>query len=129
MVDTEIYGTDYSSLGFVTSAGDIGTVSDLENAKQAIHNRLLTRLGTYPSVDTEYGSEIYKIIGEHLNEAKINELMVYVTNCMLEEPRVQSIIELNIIKNDYESLMIELLVQLVDGTEIEISEEIDVLGV
>lgn len=129
MVDTEIYGSDYSSLGFVTSDGDIGTVSDLENAKQAIHNRLLTRLGTYPQIDTEYGSEIHTILGEHLNEAKINELMVYVTNCMLEEPRVQSIIELNIIKNDYESLMIELLVQLVDGTEIEISEEIDVLGV
>lgn len=129
MVDTEIYGSDYSSLGFVTSDGDIGTVSDLSNAQQAIHNRLLTRLGTYPQIDTEYGSEIHKILGEHLNEAKLNELEVYVRNCMLEEPRVQKILDLTIIKTNYEELNIEILVQLVDGTELELSEELEVLGV
>lgn len=129
MVNTEIYGCDYSSLGFVTSDGDIGTVSDLDNAKQAIYNRLLTRLGTYPNIDTEYGSDVHKILGEHLNETKIKELEVYIRNCMLEEPRAYSILDLSISKKDYGFLNIEMIVQLVDGTELEISEGIDVLGV
>ena len=36
MNDTEIYGTDYSSDGFITSNGDIGLVTELANAEQAI---------------------------------------------------------------------------------------------
>lgn len=128
MVDTEIYGTDYDSQGLLTSSGDIGLVTELTNAKQAIHNRLMTRLGTYPTIDTEYGSEVHQVLGEKLTPQLINELSVYIQNCMLEEPRVYSIITNEITKVDHDTLRINLILQLVDGSEIGFEEEINTLG-
>lgn len=128
MVDTEIYGTDYDSQGLLTSSGDIGLVTELNNAEQAIHNRLMTRLGTYPTIDTEYGSEVHQILGEKTTPELINELSVYIQNCMLEEPRVYSIITNEISKVDHDTLMINLILQLVDGSEIGFTEEINTLG-
>ena len=125
MVDTEIYGCDYSSKGQVTSEGDIGTVIDLENVAQQVHNRLKTRLGTYPTIDTDYGSEIHLILGEKNN--KLHELEVYIQNCMFEEPRVQEVLDLQIIKTDKDSIKIELVLQLVDGSEMELTEEIGMI--
>ena len=128
MVDTEIYGTDYDSHGLLTSSGDIGLVTELTNAEQAIHNRLMTRLGTYPTIDTEYGSEVHQILGEKTTPELINELSVYIQNCMLEEPRVYSIITNEITKVDHDTLRINLILQLVDGSEIGFEEEINTLG-
>ena len=128
MVDTEIYGTDYDSQGLLTSSGDIGLVTELTNAEQAIHNRLMTRLGTYPTIDTEYGSEVHQILGEKTTPELINELSVYIQNCMLEEPRVYSIITNEITKVDHDTLRINLILQLVDGSEIGFEEEINTLG-
>jgi phage baseplate assembly protein W len=128
MVDTEIYGTDYDSQGLLTSSGDIGLVTELTNAEQAIHNRLMTRLGTYPTIDTEYGSEVHQILGEKTTPELINELSVYIQNCMLEEPRVYSIITNEITKVDHDTLRINLILQLVDGSEIRFTEEINTLG-
>lgn len=128
MTDTEIYGTDYSSDGFITSNGDIGLVTELMNAEQAIRNRLLTRLGTYPNIDTEYGSNVHQAVGEKRNPALISELRVYVENCMLEEPRVYGIINLDITPAEHEVLVIALHLQLVDGSEIGFEERINTLG-
>ena len=128
MTDTEIYGCDYSSTGFVTSSGDMGCVSELDNAKQAIKNRLLTRLGTYPSIDSEYGSEIHLVQGEKRNEKHINELEIYIQNCMLEEPRVYEVTDLNITEVEHDALRIDLLLLLVDGSELGFTEEINTYG-
>ena len=68
MPNEEIYGVDYSSTGGVSSTGDILCVSGLDNAKQAIHNALITPMGSYPSVDDEYGSEIYTLHGEDFTD-------------------------------------------------------------
>lgn len=128
MTDTEIYGCDYSSTGFITSNGDMGCVSELDNAKQAIKNRLLTRLGTYPSIDSEYGSEIHLVQGEKRNEKHINELEIYIQNCMLEEPRVYEVTDLNITEVEHDALRIDLLLLLVDGSELGFTEEINTYG-
>ena len=128
MTDTEIYGADYSSDGFITSNGDIGLVTELANAEQAIRNRLLTRLGTYPNIDTEYGSNVHQAVGEKRNPSLISELRVYVENCMLEEPRVYGIINLDITLAEHEVLVIALHLQLVDGSEIGFEERINTLG-
>lgn len=128
MVDTEIYGTDYNSLGEVTSTGDIGLATELSNVEQAIRNRLLTRLGTYPTINTDYGSEIHLCIGEKLNTSLTNKLEVYIRNCMLEEPRVYDILDLTLNKVGQDTLRIQLLLQLVDGSEIGFTEEINTLG-
>ena len=128
MTDTEIYGTDYSSEGFITSNGDIGLVTELANAEQAIRNRLLTRLGTYPTIDTDYGSNVHQALGEKINNSLVSELRVYVENCMLEEPRVYGIINLDITPAEHEVLIIALHLQLVDGSEIGFEERINTLG-
>lgn len=128
MTDTEIYGTDYSSDGFITSNGDIGLVTELANAEQAIRNRLLTRLGTYPNIDTEYGSNVHQAVGEKRNPSLISGLRVYVENCMLEEPRVYRILTLDITPEGHDSLKLQLQLQLVDGSEIGFEERINTLG-
>lgn len=128
MTDTEIYGTDYSSEGFITSNGDIGLVTELANAEQAIRNRLLTRLGTYPNIDTEYGSNVHQALGEKINSSLISELRVYVENCMLEEPRVYGIINLDITLENHDIIKLQLQLQLVDGSEIGFEERINTLG-
>ena len=128
MTDTEIYGTDYASDGFITSNGDVGLVSELDNAEQAIRNRLLTRLGTYPTIDTDYGSEVHQALGEKRNSALISELRVYVENCMLEEPRVYGILDLDITLEDKDVLRLQLQLQLVDGSELGFEETINTLG-
>ena len=124
MVDTEIYGCDYSSKGQVTSEGDIGTVRDLENVAQQVHNRLRTRLGTYPTIDTEYGSEVHRVLGEKNSVQLLQELEVYIQNCMLEETRVQEVLGLEVKKTATDIIKVELLLQLVDGSELELTEEI-----
>lgn len=128
MTDTEIYGTDYSSLGFISSDGDIGLVSELDNAEQAIRNRLLTRLGTYPTIDTEYGSEVPSLLGEKITKGLISELRVYIENCMLEEPRVYEILNLDIAQVGHDTLHLALQLQLVDGSEVGFEENINTLG-
>ena len=128
MTDTEIYGTDYSSAGFITSDGDIGLVTELDNAEQAIRNRLLTRLGTYPTIDDEYGSEVHLALGEKRNSALISELRVYIENCMLEEPRVYGILDLDITLAEHDTLILQLQLQLVDGSEVGFEETINTLG-
>ena len=128
MTDTEIYGADYSSDGFITSDGDIGLVTELDNAEQAIRNRLLTRLGTYPSIDTDYGSEVHLVLGEKINAAMISELQVYIENCMLEEPRVYEVLDLDISVVEHDSLHLQLQLQLVDGSEVGFEETINTLG-
>ena len=128
MTDTEIYGTDYSSLGFISSDGDIGLVSELDNAEQAIRNRLLTRLGTYPTIDTEYGSEVPSLLGEKITKGLISELRVYIENCMLEEPRVYEVLNLDIAQVGHDTLHLALQLQLVDGSEVGFEENINTLG-
>lgn len=128
MTDTEIYGVDYDSTGALSSTGDIGLVSELGNAEQAIRNRLLTRLETYPSIDTEYGSEVYRVLGERITTDLISELRVYINNCLLEEPRVYEVIDLDITTVGHDGLRVDLQVQLVDGSELGFEEIINTLG-
>ena len=128
MVNPEIFGIDYSSKGFIASNGDAGCVESLDNAVQAIKNRIKTRLGTYPAIDDEYGSEIYRIYGEKLTDEKLAELEIYLRNCLLNEPRVYEIIDLELQKDGIDTLIMNLTVQLVDGSEIGFEEEINTLG-
>ena len=119
MPNEEIYGVDYSSTGGVSSTGDILCVAGLDNAKQAIRNQLLTPLGSYPSVDDEYGSEIYNLHGEDLTDAQIQALTVYIQNALMNQERVQKIENIEI-KLTNTGLKAYLHVLLVNDSEEEI---------
>lgn len=120
MPNEEIYGVDYSSTGGVSSTGDILCVEGLANARQAIRNGLITPKGSYPSVDDEYGSEIYTVHGEDLTDTQLQALTVHIQNALLKEERVQEIqdIELKLTKDQGLKAVIHVL--LVNGSEEEI---------
>ena len=126
-VDDSIFGTDYSSIGSVTSSGDIGTVSGLDNAKQNIINWLLTEKGSYPSVDDEYGSEIFEALGEDFEDESTAALIVYIENALLDNPRVLEITKIEPYVTIDKKLKMLIEVILVNGTEqslnISIEEE------
>lgn len=118
MPNEEIFGVDYSSDGGISSTGDILCVEGLVNAKQAIRNALLTPLGAYPSVDDEYGSELYTLQGEDLTENQLQALEVYISNALLKQERVQKINEIELTLDD--GLKAVLNVLLVNGSEEEL---------
>ena len=89
-MNNEIYGTDYSSTGYITSTGDIGLSTGLDNCKQSIHNHLLTRVGTY-DFSKNYGSLIMDVIGEDNNNITLQILEVHLRNALAQEPRVKEI--------------------------------------
>ena len=115
-MDDSLFGCDYSSKGEVTSSGDIATVTGLENAKQNIHNQLLTQKGFYPSVDDEWGSEIFEVLGEDFENASIDALKIYIQNALYENPRVESINRIEPYKLVDGGLSIILEVLLVNGS-------------
>jgi len=115
--DDSIFGTDYSSKGGVTSTGDIELVTGLENAKQNIHNQLLTQKGFYPSVDNEWGSELFEALGEDFEGQSIDALIIYIRNALYENPRVQTIQRIEPYITVDRKLNFILEVSLVNGTD------------
>lgn len=116
-LDDSIYGCDYSSKGGVTTTGDIELVEGLPNARQSIINQLLTEKGFYPSIDAEYGSEIYEVFGEDYEENNIDALKVYIENTLKENERVKIINRIEPYVTVDKKLNIILEVELVNGTE------------
>lgn len=124
MPNEEIYGVDYSSTGGVSSTGDILCVEGVENARQAIRNGLITPLGSYPSVDDEYGSEIYTIHGDDLTDNQLQALTVHIRNALLKEERVQAIRDIEV-KLTKDGLNAYLHVLLVNDSEEEITLDME----
>ena len=123
-VDDSIYGTDYSSTGGISETGDILLVEGLPNARQSILNQLLTEKGFYPSIDSEYGSEIYEIFGEDIEDFNLDALEVYITNALFENERVESINRLETYVTVKKKIMVLLDISLVNGTEETINFEL-----
>ena len=122
--DDSIFGCDYSSTGGLSETGDILLVEGLPNARQSILNQLLTEKGFYPSIDTEYGSEIYEIFGEDIEEFSLDALEVYITNALLENERVESINRLDIHVTVTKKIQVNLELLLVNGTEETVNFEL-----
>ena len=124
MPNEEIYGVDYSSTGGVSSTGDILCVEGVDNAHQAIRNGLITPLGSYPSVDDEYGSELYTLQGEDLTESQLQALTVHIQNGLLKEERVKEIQNIEV-KLTKDGLKAYLHVLLVNDSEEELTLDME----
>ena len=114
--DDSLFGTDYSSTGELTSNGDIGLVTGIENAKQNIRNWLLTDKGFYPEIDTEYGSEIRLSLGDDFIDKNIDAVIVHIQNALYANPRVLNILEINPYITVNDELIIQLSLELVNNT-------------
>ena len=116
-IDDSLFGTDYDSTGALTSSGDIATVTGLDNAKQSIKNWLLTDKGLYPSIDEEYGSQIRDILGETLTDTVLKELISYIEDALLANPRVKHIVSITSYSNIKGEIIIRIKAILVNGSE------------
>ena len=123
--DNSIFGVDYSSLGGVTATGDIELVEELDNAKQSIRNWILTDKGFYPSVDTEYGSEIRETLGDDFEDTTVDALIVYVQNALYSNPRVNIIKRIEPYVTIDKQLQLVIEVELVNGTEETFNVEVN----
>jgi len=122
-IDDSIFGADYSSNGGVTATGDIELIEGLANAKQNIRNQLLTRKGMYPSVDTDWGSEIYQVLGEDFAVESLDALKIYVDNAMKDNPRVKNVLSIDPLVTVDKRIVVMLNIELVNGTEESFSVE------
>lgn len=124
-IDDSLFGVDYSSKGGVTASGDMELVGGLDNAKQSIYNQMIIEKGTYPSIDEEYGSEIYEVLGEDFEEASVEALEIYIQNVLYENPRVEAINEINPIITVDKKLIMNVDVELVNGQNTTFNLNID----
>lgn len=122
----EIFGIDYSSNGELTSSGDLMLVDGLDNAKQAIRNRLLTRIMIYDYLG-EYGCDLDKVIGEPTNHITLQFLNLIIKDSLNLEPRVQQILELDCYFED-KKIIGEMNLLLVDDTVIDLNIETGIGG-
>lgn len=125
-LDDSIYGADYSSTGNVSNTGDMLLVEGLDNAKQSIRNQILTEKGFYPSVDTDYGSEVYEVLGEDIEEPTLESLKIYIQNTLLDNPRVKEILDINPYWTIDKQLIVMIKVGLVNGTEEDLNIQFEV---
>lgn len=122
----EIFGIDYSSNGELTSSGDLMLIEGLDNAKQAIRNRLLTRIIVYDYLG-DYGCDLDQVIGEYTNHAALQLLNLIIKDSLKLEPRVQEIIELNCYFKD-KTIISEMNLLLVDGSILDLNFDTNIGG-
>ena len=68
---------------------DFLTITDVNNLRQAIVNRLKTIVGEY--FNSNYGSELKNVIGKPRNELTRGRIIGYVSEALNQEPRIQRI--------------------------------------
>lgn len=122
----EIFGIDYDCNGELTSTGDLMLVDGLDNAKQAIRNRLLTRIMIYDYLN-DYGCDLDKVIGEPTKQASLQLLNLLIKDSLNLEPRVQQILGLNSYFEN-KAIIAEMNLLLVDGTNMDLNIETGIGG-
>jgi len=91
MVDESIYGTDIKNTWEVGPHGDFKTVSGIQNAEQAVYNRLMTKYDELYKFYEGYGNQDHEVIGETDKAIAKNKLKIYTDNCLKREPRVERV--------------------------------------
>lgn len=115
MVD---YGTDFDSSWSVTSQGDLKILRGMDNAKQAILNRLLTPYKELDEFYNEYGCRSHEELGNGNDEHSKQRLELYIRETLKQEPRVAELEKIEIIFQD-QTAFIELSILLSDEETVE----------
>ncbi|OQD58691.1 hypothetical protein MBBAR_10c00320 [Methanobrevibacter arboriphilus JCM 13429 = DSM 1125] len=127
MVDVD-YGCDIdSSLEVDPLTGDFKIVEGLDNAAQAVKNRLETKLDELLILGYEnYGNQSFEEQGNTDIDTAIGHIEIYTRDASLEEPLVKDLININI-SFENNSIHGELLIKLTNGeiipTSFDINEE------
>ncbi len=107
-------GTDYYGLGAdlkIGRSGDLQVVSGRENLGQALMQRLLTRKGELSDLGhPRYGSRLHELIGQPNDAAARDLVRLYAKECIMEEPRVRSIVDIKVTPVDRHAVMLDVTV-------------------
>ena len=91
--DADILGTDFQLVdGMLTDdgAGDIATLSGLDNLRQALQHRLETKpkeLIRHPT----FGNRVFRLIGRMNGPVPLQLAAAWVAKCLSSDPRVSSV--------------------------------------
>lgn len=86
------FGTDINRLWIPNAQGDFAIVTGLDNAAQAVYNRVMTKLGELDCLGyTNYGNQSDECLGMTDLQTAEQLIILYTNNCLLQEPRVQDI--------------------------------------
>ncbi len=87
--------SDRMSIDIGDMRGDLSLRDGLDNVAQAIQNRLLTRKGEMEKLGhTDYGSELYRLIGEPKTWKSKARAEMYIREALNNEKRVEEILEI-----------------------------------
>lgn len=125
MVDVD-YGCDIdSSLEVDPLTGDFKIVEGLDNAIQAVKNRLETRLDELLVLGySDYGNQSYEELGNTDIDTAIGHIEIYTRDALLEEPVVQDLIDIKI-SFENNSIRGDLVIQLTNGEILPINFDIN----
>lgn len=125
MVDVD-YGCDIdSSLEVDPLTGDFKIVEGLDNAIQAVKNRLETRLDELLVLGySDYGNQSYEELGNTDIDTAIGHIEIYTRDALLEEPVVQDLIDIKI-SFENNSIHSELVIKLTNGEIVPTSFDIN----
>lgn len=125
MVDVD-YGCDIdSSLEVDPLTGDFKIVEGLDNAAQAVKNRLETRLDELLVLGySDYGNQSYEELGNTDIDTAIGHIEIYTRDALLEEPVVQDLIDIKI-SFENNSIHSELVIKLTNGEIVPTSFDIN----
>jgi phage baseplate assembly protein W len=76
---------------------DLRTVGGVPNLQQALLLRFLTHKGALAHLGhPDYGSELYKVIGERNTETNRNRAKLYVLEALSHEPRIAEVLSITV---------------------------------
>lgn len=102
-----------SKLDFVvTAGGDLEVERYDKNLAQALWHRLSTKKGELP-LHPFYGSEIHIMVGEINNEDNREKIRLLVAECVEQDPRVESIKDIQIKADDKNIHLVKIYVSVI----------------
>ena len=120
-----LFGTDLQlvfqrgAVDLANEAGGLNTVAGLDNLVQALSLRLLVDRGDLAGIGhPRYGSKIRDLIGEPMDRANRELIRRYVRRALLEDPRVQEVVEtvVSARADAPDSVEVRAVVKAIDGS-------------
>lgn len=109
-MDESIYGTDVKNTWEVGPGGDLKLVTGMQNAEQAVYNRLMTKHDELYKFYSGYGNQDHDVIGETDQAIAENKLKIYTENCLRKEPRIEKVDNISV-SFEREVIIIEVSVK------------------
>ena len=128
------FGTDLrlvfqrGAVDLAHEAGGLDTVAGLDNLVQALSLRLLVDRGDLAgNGHPRYGSKIRDLIGEPMDRANRELIRRYVRRALLEDPRVQDVVEtvVSVRADAPDSVEVRAVVKAIDGSAAQLEVTLD----